>query len=76
MKTGIIVRYLIIIVIVAIVWQMSRKVNPALVTLLGLMIMIGSTIWLVVSLVRRPKKYRKKVKSWWKLFWDGFWGLG
>ena len=48
----------------------------ALITLIGLVIMAGATLWLLASLLLRPKEFVKKLQTWWKLFWDGFWGLG
>jgi len=75
MKVGIVARYISIFVSVLVAWQLSRKISPALITLAGLSIIAGSTVWLIVSLIKRPQESQKHVKSWWKLFWDGFWGL-
>lgn len=75
MKAGIFIRYVLIVSAVVIAWLLSRQVSPALVTLVGLLIIFGSTIWLIASLIKKPENLKKNVRSWWRLFWDGFWGL-
>lgn len=75
MRTGIFLRYCVVLALVVLAWWFSRHLNPALITLIGLLIIGGSTIWLVVSIVRKPGDVAKNAKSWWRLIWDGFWGL-
>jgi len=70
------VRYFALLAGVAIAWYVSRQFNPALVTLIGLLIVVVSTIWLMVSLIRKPQGHGRNIKSWWRLIWDGFWCLG
>lgn len=76
MKKIALARYLVAIAGVAIAWHISRQSDPALITLIGLLIIVVSTIWLIVSLIRKPQDRGRNVKSWWRLIWDGFWGLG
>ncbi|QNU15704.1 hypothetical protein [Thermomonas sp. XSG] len=48
----------------------------ALITLIGLAIMAGAILWFLALLLIQPKELGKKLKTSWKIFWDGFWGLG
>jgi hypothetical protein len=75
MKIGLLIRYLALMILVFLGWWLYRYVNPVLVTLIGLLIMGGSTVWLVVAVTRKPGIADKATRSWWRLIWDGFWGL-
>ena len=72
MKT-LLLRYCAAVAVVA--WWFSRHLAPALITLGGLIIIAGSTMWLMISIVKEPKGFEKKEKSWWRLILDAFWGL-
>ena len=48
----------------------------ALITMIGLAIMAGAILWFAALLWKQPREIGKKLKACWKLFWDGFWGLG
>jgi hypothetical protein len=38
--------------------------------------MAGSAIWFLMALISGKIIWTKVVKAWWRIFWDGFWGLG
>lgn len=76
MKYRKIVGYLLTVIFTVTAWWLTRHINPGFVTLIAIMIMLGSTIWFFVSLISKPQKAGALAKSWWKTFWDGFWGLG
>lgn len=73
--SGILLKYLAVIVLVLLSWWIWRSVNPIVFTVVGLLIIAGSTAWLVIGLARQPIDPGKKIKSWWRTIWDGFWGL-
>ena len=75
MKIGLLARHGVVLVLIILAWWFSRHVNPALVTLIGILLIGGSTIWFVVSLAKTPNDIEASAKSWWRLMWDGFWGL-
>lgn len=76
MKAGKLAAYIIILGVVVIAWLLSGSINPKLITLIGLLIMVGSTIWFFLLIVKNPGDIGKKLQTWLKLLWDGFWGLG
>lgn len=75
MKSEILFRYLTVVSVVAAVCYVTRDISPALITGIALAIVLGSTIWLCVSLLTSPARFRESLKKWWALVWDGFWGL-
>lgn len=75
MRSNAILTYCSVLLFVIIAWWISRHINPALVTLIGLVIIMASTIWFILSIRSRPRDLEANAKSWWKVVWDGFWGL-
>lgn len=75
MKAGLLLRYVALMILVLLGWWFYRHISPALMTLVGLVIMGGSTVWVIVALTRKPSEAARITKSWWRLIWDGFWGL-
>ncbi len=75
MKTGLFLRYAAVMVLVFLGWWFYRYVSPALMTLIALVIMAGSTLWFLVAVAREPEAMAGKTRSWWRMVWDGFWGL-
>ena len=75
MRTGIFLRYCVVVAAVVLAWWFSRAANPELITLLGLCIIVASTIWLIASIAKQPRDAEKNAKSWWRLISDAFWGL-
>jgi hypothetical protein len=75
MRTNIFLRYCVIVAVIVLAWWFARNIHPALITLVGLCIIVGSTIWLVASIARKPKDIVENAKSAWRSIWDAFWGL-
>ncbi len=68
------VRYVAaMLLLVGVLWLLQW---PVLTTMLALAIMAFATVRLLVDLIRKPGRSEVAIKSWWRLFWDGFWGLG
>ncbi len=68
-------RYGATVLLVVLAWWLSKHLSPALITLIGLLIIVGATIWFVGSVMKKHDDVEKDARSWLRLVWDGFWGL-
>jgi hypothetical protein len=75
MRTGPLLRYGAVVALVVLVWLASRHIAPELITLAGLVLIAGATVWLFVAIAKKPRDTGENLRSWWRLVWDGFWGL-
>jgi len=75
MKTGLFLRYGAVVALVVLVWLASRQIAPELTTLAGLVLIAGATVWFFVAIAKKPRDTSENLRSWWRLVWDGFWGL-
>lgn len=63
MRTYIFLRYCVFVAGIILVWWFATNISPALMTLLGLCIIVGSMIWLIASIAKKPKDVEKNAKS-------------
>lgn len=63
MKTGIALRYVLVILAIVVVWWFARAIDPTLMTLAGLLLIVGSTIWFVASIVSKPEDAGRIAKT-------------
>ena len=75
MRTGLFLRYCVVVALAVLVWLSSRQIAPELITLAGLILIAGATVWLFVAIAKKPADAGEHLRSWWRLVWDGFWGL-
>lgn len=75
MKTIVLLRYFVVVMFIVLVWYFVRHISPAWMTLIALAIIVVSTVWLIVSIAKKPSNVGENTKSWWRLIWNGFWGL-
>jgi hypothetical protein len=76
MGNAVLFRCCAFVAVLAVAWWFVEPLSPMLMTLIGLAIMAGATVTLCIAMIRRPSGWRASLKAWWRLFWDGFWGLG
>ena len=65
----------LLLAIAATAWLLWFRPQSQVLTLVGIAIIVVSLIGLFVSLFRRPREQEPSRRTWWRLLWDGFWGL-